>query len=269
LGLDDGDDQAAEEEPAPSSEGPLALAAPQLTLALVEPPRRDPVTIVFNAYLAARAARIEGGPKPLLTESRRKLIRARLKDGYSVEDLSAAVTGVFLREFNVTGKHYSLELVLRNGGQVEKYRAVVSDSDPNAARVREFFGRAWTRRLGEPYAACDADLAAAARLWSDAHRLAAERGLGEEAILRHWVAEFFEDPDRRLGDARWPLSWLPKRIGTYGLPAVARPLAAAPAEPTPVLPPVAQNVVAHAAALLAAMGGSPSPIRPITQESQP
>jgi hypothetical protein len=273
LGLDAGHDQAGEDEPPPSSEAPITPPSPQLTLALVEPARRDPVTIVFAAYLAARAARIEGGPQPRLTESRRKLIRARLRDGYSVEDLSAAVTGVFLREFNVTAKHYSLELVLRNGGQVEKYQAVVSDTDANAVRVRDFFGKSWTKRLGAAYAAADSDLAAAARLWSDARRLATERGIAEEAILRHWTAEFFDDPDRRLADARWPLSWLPKRVGTYGLPSAARPAAASPAsspaETTQAPPPVNHDVAAHAAAMLAVVSGSggPSPTPRSHQES--
>lgn len=146
---------------------------------------------------------------------------------------------------------------------------MVSDTDANAVRVRDFFGRAWTKRLAEPYAASDADLAAAARLWSDAHRLATERGLAEETIVRHWVAEFFEDPDRRLGDARWPLSWLPKRIGTYGLPPIARPRPAPLAEPTAAPMPVPHDVAAHAAAMLAVVRGSPSPTRRTVQESPP
>lgn len=115
-------------------------------------------------------------------------------------------------------------------------------TDVNATRVRDFFGKAWTRRTGERYCGPDQDLPAAAELW-EAATIAAERARGEapgretpdaEAHARHWIKRYFEDEDRSVSKATWPLAWLPRRIGAYGSPPLPKPLASAPAR----LPPL-------------------------------
>jgi hypothetical protein len=78
---------------------------------------------VFQAWAATQ-------PRPgacRLTDKRRRLIRARLAEGYSVADLEAAARGweasAFHRGENRDGTVYSsLELLLRDGAKVEFFR---------------------------------------------------------------------------------------------------------------------------------------------------
>jgi hypothetical protein len=65
-------------------------------------------------------------PKALLTPERRRLIVARLKDGYAVEELEAAIDGCKNSEFhmglNDTGKvHDDITLIFRNGSKLEQF----------------------------------------------------------------------------------------------------------------------------------------------------
>ena len=79
-------------------------------------------------------------------------IKARLSDGYSVEELTQAIEGNSKSEFHVNGKHNSLELIVRNAKQVDLFleinqNPVLSKADkmnagkvfdPNATYSNEF-----------------------------------------------------------------------------------------------------------------------------------
>lgn len=64
-----------------------------------------------------------------LTPERRRLIQARLRDGYSVEDMNAAIAGCFHSDFHMARggyrggtKYNDLTLILRNGSKLEGFR---------------------------------------------------------------------------------------------------------------------------------------------------
>lgn len=95
------------------------------------------VKAVFTAWVQATgrdAARVK------LTEQRRKRIAARLKDGYSVADLTDAVHGVTRSDFhmgkNDLGQRYDdIGTVLRDGAQVEKFRDLWRAADTGLVLV--------------------------------------------------------------------------------------------------------------------------------------
>lgn len=77
-----------------------------------------------------------------LTVGRKKNILARIKEGYSLDDMKLAITGCSKSEYhmgqNDNGKIYdSLELILRNGEKLENFIAcntkVIQKVNPNAA----------------------------------------------------------------------------------------------------------------------------------------
>ena len=64
-----------------------------------------------------------------LTPERRRLIQARLRDGYSVEELKAAIDGCYASDFHMARGRYAggdkfndLTLILRNGSKTEDFR---------------------------------------------------------------------------------------------------------------------------------------------------
>lgn len=82
---------------------------------------------------AARAVfahwqRVMGHSRAVLDTKRQRLIEARLKDGYTVEDLCNAVTGCSLSPYhmgqNEQGTRYDgIDLICRDGGKVDKFLA--------------------------------------------------------------------------------------------------------------------------------------------------
>lgn len=95
------------------------------------PPESERVAEVFQAWAATQA-------RPgacVLTDKRRRLIRARLAEGYSAADLIAAVQGwqhsPFHRGENRDGTVYSgIELLLRDGAHVERFRDLANGDAP-------------------------------------------------------------------------------------------------------------------------------------------
>lgn len=74
-----------------------------------------------------------------LTDERRKKIQARLKDGYSVDEIKRAVDGCSQSEFHMARGKYrgcrrydDLTLILRNGSRLENFRDA---ADPDAEKV--------------------------------------------------------------------------------------------------------------------------------------
>lgn len=57
------------------------------------------------------------------TDTRLKKIATRLSDGFSVEDIKAAINGCVWNEYNITNGYTDLELILRNVSKVEQYIA--------------------------------------------------------------------------------------------------------------------------------------------------
>ena len=80
-----------------------------------------------------------GYKRAKLDEKRRKLIAARLNDGYSFEDLMDAISGCFLSAFhqgeNADRRRYDdIGLILRDAEHVDKFVALYDDAQVIFAR---------------------------------------------------------------------------------------------------------------------------------------
>lgn len=85
--------------------------------------RADQAAAVF-----AHWQKVMGHSKAKLDAKRQRLIEARLKDGYTVEDLCNAITGCSLSPYhmgqNEQGTRYDgIDLICRDGGKVDKFLA--------------------------------------------------------------------------------------------------------------------------------------------------
>ncbi len=107
------------------------VAAPQLTLLPTKPTRAPPAELVFEAYVDGWRRRMGGGREPVLTDARRDLVRRRLADGYSVDDLVAACGGVWASPWHVENRRTSFDLVLRDGKHVEQFLDVATRGAPS------------------------------------------------------------------------------------------------------------------------------------------
>lgn len=86
------------------------------------PPKPKPEDLVWAAYLEGRTlARVKGGA-PVLDAKRKAVIAARLKDGFTVEDLCCAARGIWRSDWHLENGHTSLDLALRNAAQIERFR---------------------------------------------------------------------------------------------------------------------------------------------------
>jgi hypothetical protein len=92
------------------------------------------VDAVF-AHWEERRAKATGrnGPKMQKTKVRLSKINARLKEGYTVDQLKQAIDGCFTSEYNVTNGYYDIELILRNQAKVEQYRSWAQDNKSSGA----------------------------------------------------------------------------------------------------------------------------------------
>lgn len=108
-----------------------ACAARQLRSAS----QRDAVSAVFGHWLTVMA---KDPGRWRLTPERRRKIEGRLKDGYAVADLKAAIDGCAKSPFhmgeNDSGSLYNdLELICRNGTHVEKFIQLAVAPPPRKA----------------------------------------------------------------------------------------------------------------------------------------
>ena len=104
--------------------------------------RSDDVSVVFDAWVAATG---RNPTRTKLTAQRRSRVRARLSEGYSVGDLVAAVQGVARSPFHMGDndrrqRFDDLTLVLRDGGQVEKFGGLVEAPNVSHPAVRRVVG---------------------------------------------------------------------------------------------------------------------------------
>ncbi len=77
---------------------------------------RDLVEDIYAHWKIARSK-----PRARLTENRRVKIRARLREGFSVDDLIRAIDGVAFDPWPGRAQHDDLTVILRNPEQVERF----------------------------------------------------------------------------------------------------------------------------------------------------
>jgi len=92
-------------------------------------PRSGGVALVFECWVSKHWG--GKGKRPMLDAKRARLIKARLKDGYSVEDLKQAIDGCALDPFsmgqNDRGQRYNdISLICRDAAHVDKFRAIAA-----------------------------------------------------------------------------------------------------------------------------------------------
>lgn len=137
--------------------------------------------------------------------------------------------------------------------------------------IRNFMGRfaaGWKALHGRDYASARDDVQAAETTW----RLAAENlaSLGSDAkildVIGHWVRSYLADRDRYLTERCHPLSLLPSRVSSYGLPRAQGGVKnASPVPEAPVTPAERAEAVRAAKAALGALPvlGESIPDQPI------
>lgn len=86
-----------------------------------------------------------GKQRAHLTDTRREKIKARLKDGTTLDEMRQAIDGCAGSEFHRSNGHTDLELILRSRDQVEKFieRGQVSGRPQSAAAKGHDAARAW------------------------------------------------------------------------------------------------------------------------------
>lgn len=123
------------ETPLPIDEPRLASVSPITPGRLLDVP--SVVDVVFDAWRRSTGKSV-GRTK--LTPKRRKCIEARVKDGYSVEDLTAAVQGWRRSPFHCGANesrtvYNELTLLLRDGEHVEKFAELHEQSAPSVVSM--------------------------------------------------------------------------------------------------------------------------------------
>lgn len=109
---------------------PESTSQEQLALLPVDPPSKPDVPRqVFDAYLEARAAKRGGGHAPVLSDKRRALVKARLKD-HPVEQLVAAARGIWASDFHVNKGFAEFDMAMRDAEHVERFAALVAPPTP-------------------------------------------------------------------------------------------------------------------------------------------
>lgn len=83
-----------------------------------------------------------GHERAKLTGDRRRKIEARLRDGYTVDDLKAAVDGAAVGAFvNEQGRRFDdIELICRGGSKVEAFQARAKAGTDDKAMARRLLG---------------------------------------------------------------------------------------------------------------------------------
>lgn len=104
----------------------------EIELVAAEPTGAEAVQIVFDHWVATCRGR--GGPKPVLTDKRAKLI-ARAIGWYGIGTCKAAIDGIVTSDFhmghNRWGKRYdSIELILRDAEHIESFAEMAALPDP-------------------------------------------------------------------------------------------------------------------------------------------
>jgi hypothetical protein len=87
----------------------------------VAPDDEDHAAAVFEHYLAGWRLHVRGNRPPKLDTKRRKLVRQRLDEGWSVSELKRSCDGLWLSSWHVENKRTDFDLVMRDTTHVEMF----------------------------------------------------------------------------------------------------------------------------------------------------
>ena len=82
----------------------------------------EKVQRVWNYYLAGWKKHCQRGKPPVLTEVRKRKIRARFKEGFSEEDLTRACDGLWGHRWHIENGQTSPDLLFRDAKHVEQFQ---------------------------------------------------------------------------------------------------------------------------------------------------
>lgn len=122
-------------------EGPLGepgAVAPDVLEAEVEVVEAPPTSHggatlereVFEHWVAGWKRVVRGVRVPKLDDKRRGKIRARLREGFTVDDLKRAVDGLWLSTWHVENKRHDIELVCRDASHVDDFLLKAGEAIP-------------------------------------------------------------------------------------------------------------------------------------------
>jgi len=203
--------------------------------ALARPLQVTPATAVFQRYIDGWKTHVGGTRPPVLTEKRRNLIKSRIRDGFTHEDLLLAVAGIWLSTWNVSHAQHDFDLVLRDAAHVEKFRALAAPAKSAPGNTGAAALELWkttyakSKRAYGDYIAAPRDAEVAAKLAAQAREEAVaevqRKGSGNleqmaVLLLAHWFRQYLRtDGDKnRNVERRHPLAGLEFGIPQYGAP---------------------------------------------------
>jgi len=94
----------------------------------------------YWAHARHRALGLNGaGPKQLPTKRRVSKIKARLAEGYTVDDLKRAIDGVLSSDYHLKGGYTDIELICRDQAHVERYIAMSRKVGPPEVGTAAWF----------------------------------------------------------------------------------------------------------------------------------
>jgi hypothetical protein len=97
----------------------------------------DSVRAVFDHWATKRAATTRTPVARLkLTAERRRKIQARLREGYTADDLQLAIDGIFATPFNVEKGFLDVELACRDAAHVDRYSATARAESTTRSHLR-------------------------------------------------------------------------------------------------------------------------------------
>lgn len=129
-----GMEQNGKEKKGLPSPDPLRLTQGTLALVPSEPTKPSPAETVFAAYLAEWKRCSKGHRAPVLTDARRKLANARLKE-FSAADLALACRGIWLSRWNVDNHQTSFDLAMRDAAHVERFIAIAENANEPGSKT--------------------------------------------------------------------------------------------------------------------------------------
>ncbi len=138
VGLQEQEQEIEQEQEQKKEKETVSEATPPRPAA----PHRNGVAAVFARF------KEHGHDRSRLSESRKKLISARLRDGYTVDDLKLAIDGLHLSKWHTENGNLTVEYGLRNADKIDKLMAVAADERHPDRMGRPDLAPATDRALG-------------------------------------------------------------------------------------------------------------------------
>lgn len=116
----------------------------------IQPPPIDAERRVFDAFLAGRARLGVQGAAPVFDDRRLALVRARMREGRSSDDLALAAAGIWASTWHVAEGQTRFDLALRDAEHIERFARLERDRIADLARFARKVDTEYDLEDGEP-----------------------------------------------------------------------------------------------------------------------